>query len=153
MANIEDQVESLINEKIQNIGYNIYDVEYVKEGKDFHLKIYIEKPNGAISLDDCEKVNNEISDVLDVADIIKDQYFLEISSTGVEKILKKDKHLEKEIGNEVIVHLFKKDIDGEKQYKGILKSYDSNNVTIIINSQEKLISRNDITQIKTVYNW
>ena len=80
MTNIESKVESLIIKQVENLGYELYDVEYVKEGKDYFLRIYIESENG-ISLDDCEKVNNEITDLLDSANYIKEQYFLEVSST------------------------------------------------------------------------
>ena len=84
MSKIEERVEELITKTVNDIGYSIYDVMYVKEGKDNYLRIFIDNETG-ISLDDCEKVNNAITDMLDEADIIKDQYFLEISSPGVEK--------------------------------------------------------------------
>ena len=80
VTNIERKVESLILKQVENLGYELYDVEYVKEGKDYFLRIFIDSPNG-ISLDDCEKVNNEITDLLDSANYIKEQYFLEVSST------------------------------------------------------------------------
>lgn len=92
MANIEEKVEKLIKEKVEKIGYNLYDVIYVKEGKEYFLRIFIDKPEG-IDLNDCEKVNNEITDLLDEANYIKEQYFLEVSSPGVERILRKDNHL------------------------------------------------------------
>ena len=79
MAKIEEKVEELVKEKIENIGYSLYDVEYAKEGPNYYLRIYIDKPDG-IDLNDCEKVNDEINDLLDQADYIKDQYFLEVSS-------------------------------------------------------------------------
>ena len=75
MAKIEEKVEELVKEKIENIGYSLYDVEYAKEGPNYYLRIYIDKPDG-IDLNDCEKVNDEINDLLDQADYIKDQYFL-----------------------------------------------------------------------------
>ena len=106
MAKIEEKVESLIEEKIQSLGYSLYDVEYVKEGKEFYLRVYIDKETG-ISLEDCELVSNNINDILDEADYIKDQYFLEVSSPGVERVLKKDKHLKENIGVKVQVKLFK----------------------------------------------
>ena len=93
MASIEEKVEELIKSKIQQIGYELYDVEYIKEGKDYFLRIFIDKQDG-IDLTDCEKVNNEINDILDKADYIKQQYFLEVSSPGIERVLRKDKHLE-----------------------------------------------------------
>lgn len=106
MAKIEDKVENLIKTKVQELGYNLYDVEYVKEGKDYFLRVYIDKDNG-ITLDDCEIVSNGITEILDNADYIKEQYFLEVSSTGLEKVLRRDEHLEQNIGKEVEVKLFK----------------------------------------------
>lgn len=88
MTNIEKKVESLIINEIEKLGYELYDVEYVKEGKDYYLRIYIDSEKG-ISLDDCEKVNNAINDLLDSADYIKEQYFLEVSSTRSGKSTKK----------------------------------------------------------------
>lgn len=80
MTNIEKKVEELIIGQVEKFGYELYDVEYTKEGKEYYLRIYIDSENG-ISLDDCEKVSNEITDLLDETDYIKEQYFLEVSST------------------------------------------------------------------------
>lgn len=107
MASIEERVESLIKKPIEDLGYTLYDVQYVKEGQNYFLRVFIEKPNGSIDLNDCEKVNDGINDILDTADYIKEQYFLEVSSTGLEKILRKDGHLKQNIGNEVQINLFK----------------------------------------------
>ena len=153
MASIEEKVEKLLEPKIQEIGYDLYDVEYAKEGKNYFLRIIIDKPEG-IDLNDCEKVNNEINDILDQADYIKEQYFLEVSSPGIERILKKDKHLEKNIGKEVNIKLFKKDENGIKEYQGILKKFDTENITIETQTnEEKQIQRKGIAQIKTIYEW
>lgn len=91
LANIEEKVEKLLEETINNLGYELYDVEYVKEGKNYFLRIFIDKQDG-INIEDCEKVNNEIMDLLDEEDYIKEQYFLEVSSSGLERVLRKDKH-------------------------------------------------------------
>ena len=151
MASIEEKVESLLKEKIESIGYDLYDVEYAKEGPNYFLRIFIDKPEG-IDLEDCEKVNNEIMELLDEADYIKEQYFLEVSSPGVERVLKKEKHLEQNIGNEVQIKLFKKDENGQKEYQGTLKAFDENTITIE-QEQEIELERKNIAQIKTVYNW
>ena len=135
-----------------SIGYELYDVEYVKEGKDYYLRIFIDSPNG-IDLNDCEKVNNEINDLLDEADYIKETYFLEVSSPGVERVLKKDKHLEANIGTEVNVKLFKKDDLGKKEYKGILKNFDKEKIILKVEGKNIEIERKNISQIKTIYNW
>ena len=150
MTNTESKVEKLIAPRIEKLGYELYDVEYVKEGKDYYLRVYIEGKNG-ISLDDCEKVSNEITDILDKEDYIKEQYFLEVSSTGIEKVLKKDKHLESNIGVEVQIKLFKP-INKVKQYQGILKGFNENEV-ILETEEEIRLERKNISQIKTIYNW
>ncbi len=107
MSNIEEKIENLVKKQIEDLGYSLYDVQYVKEGQDYYLRIFIEKPNGSIDLNDCEKVNDGINDLLDKADYIKEQYFLEVSSTGIEKVLRRDEHLEQNIGKNVEVKLFK----------------------------------------------
>lgn len=151
MKSIEQQISELIEDKIVNIGYELYDVEYIKKGKDYYLTIYIDNESG-ISIDDCEKVTNEINDILDKADYIKEQYFLEVSSPGLERILKKDKHLENSIGKNVEISLYTK-IDNKKQFEGILKSFSDNEITLKINDKDKTFQRQNIAQIKIVYNW
>ena len=151
MSKIEENVELLVKEPIENIGYKLYDVEYVKEGSDYYLRIYIDKDEG-IDLNDCEKVSNEINDILDKADYIKEQYFLEVSSPGIERILKKDEHLKKNIGNNVQIKLFKKDERGNKNYIGKLKDFNSDEITIE-EKEEIKIDRKNIAQIKTIYDW
>lgn len=106
MANIEQKVQEVIEGKINDLGYELYDVEYVKEGKDYYLRVYIDNDIG-ISLDDCEKVSNGITDILDENDCVKEQYFLEVSSCGLERNLRQDKHFEQNIGNKVEIKLFK----------------------------------------------
>lgn len=149
MANIEEKVEKLVKEPIEKIGYKLYDVEYSKEGKDYFLRIFIDKDNG-IDLNDCEKVNDAISDILDEENYIKEQYFLEVSSPGIERILRKDKHLEENIGEEINIRLFKKDENGLKEYQGILKNFDNEFIELQDNVK---IERKNISQIKKVYNW
>ena len=148
MANIEEKVEKLLKPVIEENGYELYDVEYAKEGKNYFLRIYIDKPDG-IDLKDCEKVNDLINEPLDKADYIKEKYFLEVSSPGIERNLRKEKHLEQNIGNEVYIKLFQKDQDGKKEYQGILKEFDSEYIIL----DDLKIERKNISQIKTVYEW
>ena len=149
MASIEEKVEKLLKAKIESIGYDLYDVEYSKEGKNYFLRIFIDKPEG-IDLQDCEKVNNEINDLLDEADYIKEQYFLEVSSPGIERVLKKEKHLQQNMGKEVNVKLFRKDKNGNKEYQGILKEFDEDSIML---ETDIKIERKNIAQIRTVYKW
>ena len=148
MAKIEERVEELLKDKIENIGYSLYDVEYAKEGQNYYLRIFIDSPKG-IDLNDCEKVSNEINELLDQADYIKEQYFLEVSSPGVERILRKDSHLAQNIGKQVEAKLYKKDENGNKNYIGELKAFDNDTITI----DEFKFDRKNIAQLKTVFDW
>ena len=150
MANIEEKVNSLLKEKINSLGYDLYDVEYVKEGKDYFLRIYIDKETG-IDLNDCEKVSNEINEMLDESDIVKEQYFLEVSSPGIERILRKDEHLKANLGKQVEIKLFKP-IEKQKQFIGELEGFTENTVDIKI-EETISIDRKNIAQIKTIYDW
>ena len=151
MASIEERVESLVEKKINDLGYELYDVEYAKEGKDYYLRIFIDKPEG-IDLNDCEKVNDGINDLLDQADYIKEQYFLEVSSPGIERTLRKDKHLEDNIDSLVEVKLFKP-IEKQKVIQGILKEINEKSLVIETEEKDIEIERKDISVIKTVYEW
>ena len=153
MAKVEEKVTNLLEPIITNLDYELYDVEYAKEGKDYYLRIFIDSPRG-IDLNDCEKVNDAITDVLDEADYIKGQYFLEVSSPGVERILRKDKHLKQNIGNKINIKLFQKDESRSKEYTGILKDFDENEILVEVQkNQDRKIERKKIAQIKTVFDW
>ena len=121
--NIEKNVEKLIEKIINDLGYSLYDVLYVKEGKNYYLRIIIDKPEG-ISIEDCETVNNGVNDILDTVDYIKDAYFLEVSSPGIERTLRKEKHFLDQIGNEIEVKLYKQ-INKKKELIGTLDEYNS----------------------------
>ena len=151
MAKIEEKVEQLVKDPIEKLGYSLYDVEYVKEGPEYYLIIYIDKESG-IDLNDCEKVSNEINEILDKADYIKEQYYLEVSSPGIERKLRKDKHLEQNISKNVEIKLFKKDNNGKKEYTGKLKAFNQEEI-IIETDKEITIERKNIAQIKTIYEW
>lgn len=151
MASIEEKVTKLVEPIIENLGYELYDVEYAKEGKNYFLRIFIDNEKG-IDLNDCEKVSNEINEILDKADYIKEQYYLEVSSPGIERKLRKDKHLEQNISKNVEIKLFKKDNNGKKEYTGKLKTFNQEEI-IIETDKEITIERKNIAQIKTIYEW
>ena len=159
MANIEEKVENLLKDTIKNLGYMLYDVQYVKEGTNYFLRIFIEKKEGSIDLNDCEKVNDAINDILDKANYISEQYFLEVSSTGLEKVLRKDKHIKENLGKEVQVNLFKPiEIQGNKkkakEVQGILEGANENEVMLkLYNGNLLKLERKNISLIKTVFDW
>ena len=150
MAKIEEKVESLVKDKIEKIGYELYDVIYTKEGSNRILRIVIDSGKG-ISLDDCEKVNNEIKETIDEANPIEEQYFLEISSPGIERLLRKDWQLKKFKGEEVNIKLFKKDENGKKEYTGTLGDITESTLDVEAEGKNTTIDRKIISQVKTVY--
>ena len=149
--NIETKVEKLLKDIIENLGYNLYDVRYEKEGKDYYLRIFIDKPDG-ININDCENVNNAINDILDEADYIKEQYFLEVSSPGLERILRKEEHFRKQIGNKINIKLFKP-INKQKEIIGILEEYNDNKIIMKVENENLEINLKDIALAKTVFEW
>lgn len=153
MANIEKKIENSISKIIEDLGYKLYDVQYAKEGKDYFLRIFIEKENGEITLDDCENVNNAITDILDEKDYIKEQYFLEVSSTGVEKVIRKDKHLKENINEIITIKLFKP-VEGTKEFIGKLKNFDEENLEIELDDESIIqLERKNISLIKKYFDW
>ncbi|EKQ53953.1 MULTISPECIES: ribosome maturation factor RimP [unclassified Clostridium] len=115
-----EKIEELISPVISELSFELYYVEYVKENGEFYLRIYIDKEEGRISLDDCEAVSRRVSDILDVEDPIKEAYYLEVSSPGLNRGLYTEEHFKRFIGSEVFVK-FTGSINGVKSIKGILK--------------------------------
>lgn len=132
-------------------GVEIYDVEYVKEGSEWYLRAFIDKPGG-VNINDCENVSRALSDSLDREDFIEDAYILEVSSPGLGRTLRKDKHLEKSLGAEVEIKTYKP-IDKCKEFTGTLEAYDADTVTIVTadrnNEDTKMVfAKSDIALIR-----
>lgn len=142
----ESKTEILLQPIVDANNVSIYDVEYVKEGSDYYLRVYIDKPEG-VNIIDCENVSRALSDALDKEDFIPDAYILEVSSPGLGRTLKKDKHLEKSIGEEVEIKLFKA-IDKCKEFSGVLDSFDAEQITIIEGETPRTFQRSDIALIR-----
>lgn len=149
--NVEKKTQELVGKIITDLGYELYDIEYLKEGKEYHLCIYIDRPEG-ISIEDCEKVNNVIDPLLDEANFIKDQYFLEVSSTGLEKNLRKKEHFLKQLGKKIQVKLFTK-IDNQNVFEGLLKEYNDDFIILDVENSEIKIEKNKISSAKSLYDW
>ena len=142
----EQQTETLLEPIVTELGFELVDVEYVKEGSDYYLRAYIDKPEG-VNILDCENVSRALSEALDKADFIPDAYILEVSSPGLGRTLKKDKHLQKSIGEEVEIKLFKP-IDKCKEFSGILESFNADNITITEDGNPRTFARADIALIR-----
>ena len=149
MAKITEVVKSLAEDAAKKYDCSLFDIEYKKEGADYVLRVFIEKenPDENISINDCENVSRAFSDKLDEEDFISDAYILEVSSPGLGRALKKDRHLEKSLGEEVEVRTYKP-IDKQKEFTGILKSYDKDTITIQTEEKDLVFAKSDIAIIR-----
>lgn len=125
---IVEKSTQIINKIIENTDYELVDLEYVKEGPFMYLRVYLDK-EGGITIDDCATVSREFNKKLDELDFIDDQYFLEVSSPGVDRAFKKDSDYIKNLNNEVEVKLFTP-VNGMKLLKGILLEKNENDIVI-----------------------
>lgn len=145
--NYEARFEKLLLPVTEENGVEIYDVEYVKEGGDWYLRAYIDK-EGGVTIEDCEKVSRAISDIMDREDFIEDAYILEVSSPGLGRALKKDKHLARSIGEEVEVKTYKP-IEKQKEFAGILKDFNGESITIETKDAVSMkFARSDVALIR-----
>ncbi len=139
------EIETLVLPIVNDLGYELYHVEYTKEDGENYLRIYIDKKEG-ISLNDCEKVSRVVSDKLDDIDPIKDSYYFEVSSPGIDRILYTDKHLRDSIEKSIAVRL-NKSLNSKKLIKGVLKSFDENILNLQIDESILAIDRNNIKSV------
>ena len=148
---IASKVEALAAPVAEELGYTLFDVEYVKEGPDYFLRLYITSGSG-ITIDDCEAMSRAVDPLLDEADFIKDRYYLEVSSVGLDRPLKKEKDFQRNLGEEVEVRTFRA-IDGQKEFTGVLKAYDKESVTIELEETEMKFARTDIALIRQAFDF
>lgn len=151
MSKIIDSVEKWIEPFLNEHGMELYFTEYVKEGKDRVLRVYIDK-EGGVSSDDCAFVSGYISTELDKQDPIEDPYLLEVSSPGIERELRKDKHFSESIGKTVKLSLFTA-YEGSKSYEGELISYTERGIKIRQNNTEAEIPRDKVSKARIVFQY
>jgi len=148
----EQKVSTLLEPILAANHFELYDVEYVKEGGNWYLRAYIDKENG-INVDDCVLVSRALSDLLDKHDFIEDAYILELSSPGLGRQLKRDRHFEKSIGEEVEVKLYKA-INKQKEFVGILAAFDQKTISIEFEDETKMeIPRTDIAMVRLTFDF
>ena len=140
-----NEIYEMVNPIAEELNYDIYHIEYVKENGEFYLRIYIEK-EGGITLSDCEALSRRVSDLMDEKDPIPEAYFLEVSSPGLNRTLFTETHYKRFVGREVMVKLTKA-VEGKKSIKGILKEVNEENIiveadTLISIPKEKVKSAN-----------
>lgn len=151
MTKTEQEYYNIVLPVVEELGYKLYDVLYVKEGADWYLRLFIDNEKG-IDLEDCEKVSNAVGEKLDEVDPIENAYVLEVSSCGLERHLRDEKQFKAAIGKKIEVKLFKA-LEKKKQLEGDLQ--DVSNDKIKINSEDKIyeLNINDISSAKILYNW
>ena len=143
----ESKTEELLEPIVAEAGFELVDVEYVKEAGTWYLRAYIDKPGG-ITVDDCEAVSRKFSDILDEKDYIEDSYIFEVSSPGLGRPLKKEKDFQRSLGEDVEIRTYRP-IEGQKEFEGVLKAFDKNIVTIAYEDDtEQVFQRNEIALIR-----
>ena len=143
----EARTEELITPILDRRNFELVDVEYVKEGSTWYLRVYIDK-EGGITSDDCADVSRGMNEILDREDYVEGSYTFEVSSPGLGRPLKKDKDFARSIGEEVEVRLFRA-VEGCKEYTGLLNAYDKTTVTLMLDDEKTLVlERSNIALIR-----
>lgn len=148
----ESRTEKFLLPLLEKYQFELVDVEYVKEAGNWYLRAYIDK-EGGITVDDCEVISRLLSDWLDKEDFIEDSYIMEVSSPGLGRPLKKDKDFERSLGDEVELRLFKAR-NKQKEFTGVLKSYDKEQVTIELeDGTEETFARTELALIRLAFDF
>ena len=146
MSKITDLTAQLARPVAEANGCTLWDVEYVKEAGSWYLRVYIDKETG-VSIDDCEAVSRTLSDLLDEADPIQDPYTFEVSSAGVDRVLKKPEHFAQFQGSEVEVRLYRAR-DGRKEFVGLLQSWQDGDVTLDVGGEPAAFEKKEIALVR-----
>jgi ribosome maturation factor RimP len=136
-AQIKSVIEDMLKDFIEQNGFELVDIEYVKEGSNWFLRVYADK-EGGIDIDDCGRISEYLSVQLDEKDPIADAYFLEVSSPGAERPLKKTQDYYKAVNSHVFVTTYEP-IDGSKEFEGLLLSFDEEELVIEIGKKKIII--------------
>ena len=146
---IEQHCTELVTPIIEENSFELVDVEYVKEGADYYLRVYADK-EGGINIDDCVLISRALEAKLDEADKIKEAYILEVSSPGLTRPLKKEKDFSRSIGKLVEVKLYKA-INKAKEFEGVLEAYTEDTVTLNVDDETIVLNRSDISMIRLAF--
>ena len=143
--NTVSKVESLVRPFADELGLKIWDIRYLKEGASWFLRIFIDK-EGGVNIDDCERLSRAIDEPLDTADIIKDAYFLEVSSPGLFRELTRPEHFEEFEGVDVTVRLIRP-IDKVKEFSGELVGIQGQNIVISIGDTQREFEKSAVSKV------
>lgn len=143
---ITEQVRAFAEPIVEALGCKLWDVEYVREGAEWYLRLYLDK-EGGVNISDCEAVSRAVDPVLDEKDPIPDSYRFEVCSAGLERTLKRPSDFEQFLGSEVLVRLYGPK-DGAKEYVGRLAAYRDGSVTIVCGEQEKTFTPQEVALVR-----
>ena len=145
-SDIAGYVEELVMPIIEEGNFELVDVEYVKEGANWYLRVYADK-EGGINIDDCVTISRALEAKLDEKDVIEDAYILEVSSPGLGRQLKKDRDYKRSLGEEIEFKLYKAR-NKQKEFEGILKHFDENTFTITLDDEDVVFDRKDVAMMR-----
>lgn len=147
----EEKTEKLILPILDELNFELVDVEFVKEGKEYYLRAYIDKPGG-ITIDDCVDVSRKMNELLDEYDYIDEQYIFEVSSPGLGRPLKKDKDFDRSIGKQIEIHTFAK-VGNSKEFEGELLSHDKESFTVLIDEEEIVFDKKNVSLVRLAFDF
>ncbi len=148
---IEQRTEALLQPIVDRLGFELIDVEFVKEAGEYYLRSYIDK-EGGIMIDDCEAVSRELNPLLDEEDYIEEGYIMEVSSPGLGRPLKKEKDFVRNIGKRIELKTYRA-IGGTKDFEGVLTAFDEDSVTLQEEESERSFLRKEIALIRQAFDF
>lgn len=147
----EEKTIGFLQPILDELGLKLWDVVFSKEGKEYYLSAFIDKPGG-VNVNDCEAVSSRMNEILDREDYIKEPYTFVVSSPGLDRPLKRERDFMNSVGRDVELRTYRA-IDGQKEFSGVLKAYDNDTVTIDTGDKEQVFSRKDISLIRLAFDF
>ena len=143
---VTDRVWQFAEPVVKELGCSLWDVEYVREGADWFLRLYIDK-DGGVDINDCEAVSRAVDPILDEEDPIPDSYHFEVCSAGLERVLKRDSDFAQFMGSTVLVKLYRPR-DGQKEFVGKLTGYEDGSVTLQVGANTVTFEKTEVALVR-----
>lgn len=143
---ITEQVESFARPIVEEMGCSLWDVEYVREGGEWFLRLYIDK-DGGVDIEDCEKISRAVDPILDEKDPIPDSYHFEVCSAGLERVLKRPRDFAQFMGCPVLVKLYSPK-NGTKEFPGTLAGYEDGKVTVALGQETYTFEKSEVAMVR-----
>ena len=147
-GNTADTVREIVLPVCEQMNLKLWDVTFEKEGADWFLKVLVEKENESIDINECEAFSRAIDPLIDEADPIDQSYYLEVGSPGLGRRLRTKEHFERFLGSEVYIRLIRPDLDGVKEYEGVLDAYKDTEIVVNVDNAQKTVRLSDTAFVK-----